>query len=140
MSRGVWVRIDGGGPEWALESMLLRLAINAAGLLLAAALVPGITIGDWQSFVAAIAIFGIVNMLLRPIAMLLSCCLIVFTFGFFVLVVNAILLAATAWTAGRLGLNFTVDGFWSAFFGALIISVVSVLASIFVRRPVRRVM
>jgi putative membrane protein len=138
MARGVFIRFDGGGPEWAIESMLARLAISAGGLLLASAAVPGITIGDWQSFVAGTAIFGIVNMLLRPLAMALSCCLIVATFGFFVLVVNAILLATTAWTAGQLGLDFRVDGFWSAFFGALIISIVSVTASVFVRRPAVR--
>jgi putative membrane protein len=138
MSRGIFIRFDGGSPGWGLESMLIRLVISAGGLLLASALVPGIHVGDWQALVAGTAIFGIVNMLLRPLAMALSCCLIVVTFGLFVLIVNAVLLAATAWTAGHLGLDFTVDGFWSAFFGALIISVFSVLASIFVRRPAVR--
>jgi putative membrane protein len=136
--RGAFIRIDGGGPDFSLETLLLRFAISALGLLVAAAVVPGLVIGDWQSLLAGAAIFGIVNMLLRPLAYFVSCCLIVATFGLFALVVNALLLALTAWTAGRLGLNFEVHGFWPAFFGALIISLVSLLASIFVRRRPRR--
>lgn len=133
MSRGVFIRIGGGGSQWSPQTLILRLIINATGLLLASALVPGIEIADWQALVAGSAIFAIVNMLVRPIAYLLSFCLIVATFGFFVLVVNAVLLATTAWAAGQLGLNFTVNGFWSAFFGALVISLVSLVASIVVR-------
>ena len=136
MSRGVFVRIDNGGSQWSPQMLVLRLMINASGLLLASALVPGIHVDDWQALVAGSAIFAIVNMLLRPIAYLLSFCLIVATFGFFVLIVNAALLATTAWAAGQLGLNFAVDGFWAAFFGALIISIVSLVASIAVR-PIR---
>ena len=74
-------------------------------------------------------------MLLKPLAMLVSCCVIVATFGLFVLVINTALLGATAWVAGQLSLEFTVDGFQSAFFGALIISLVSLFASIVIRRP-----
>lgn len=138
MSRGIFVRFDGPGPDWSIETLVLRLIINASGLFLASAIVPGIRIGDWQSLLAGSAIFAIVNMLLRPLAYFLSFCLIMVTFGFFALVVNALLLALTAWAAGQLDLNFTIDGFWSAFFGALIITLVSVLASIVVRRPVGR--
>ena len=117
--------------------MLFRMAVNAAGLFLASAAVPGIEIDDWQSLLAGTAIFAIVNALLRPLAYLLSCCLIVFTFGLFVIVVNAAMLGATAWTAGQLDLNFAVDGFWSAVGGSLIISAVSLVANI-VARPRRR--
>jgi putative membrane protein len=76
-------------------------------------------------------------MLLKPLAVLVSCCLIVVTFGLFVLVINTALLGATAWVAGQLDLDFTVEGFWSAFFGALIISLVSLFATVVVRRPRR---
>jgi putative membrane protein len=106
------------------------LAVNAAGLYLAAARVPGIEVGDWQSLVAGTAIFAIVNMLLRPVALFLSCCLVVATFGLFVVVVNAAMLGVTAWAAGGLGLNFRVDGLWSAIGGALVISAVSLLAQL----------
>ncbi len=117
-------------PEPTLSSLLMRFAVNGAGLFLAAALVPGIEIGDWQSLVAGTAIFAVVNMLLRPIALFLSCCLVVLTFGLFVLVVNALMLEASAWAAERLGLNFRVDSFWDALLGALVIAAVSVGAQL----------
>ena len=139
MSRGVFVRFEPPGNPWAFRTLLLRFVINLAGLFIASRVVSGIHIGDWQSLVAATAIFAIVNMLLRPLATFLSCCLIVATFGLFVLAINTALLAATAWVAGQLALDFTIDGPWSAFFGALVISTVSLLATILVRGSVRRV-
>ena len=125
-----------GGPRSSPRTLAFRLAVNAAGLLLASVLVSGIEIGDWQSLVAGTAIFAIVNALLRPLAYLVSFCLIVSTFGLFVLVINAAMLGATAWAAGQLDLNFRVDGFWSAVAGALVISAVSMVGSIMARpRP-----
>ena len=59
--------------------------------------------------------------------------------GLFVLIINTALLAATAWVAGQLDLAFSIDGFWSAFFSALIISIVSLVASTFVHGTVRRI-
>lgn len=126
-------RSGGGRPDWSPETMTYRLVVNAAGLFLASLVVSGIAIDDWQALVAGTAIFAIVNALLRPLAMLVSCCLVVFTFGLFVVVVNAAMLGATAWAAGQLGLNFTVDGFWSAVWGALVISAVSLLATVIAR-------
>ena len=129
--RGVFVYRQ--GPPTAPASpgaLLARLAVNASGLFLASVIVPGIEVGDWQSLVAGTAIFAIVNMLLRPVALFLSCCLVVGTFGLFVVVVNAAMLGVTAWAASRLGRNFHVDGFWSAVAGALVISVVSLVAQL----------
>jgi putative membrane protein len=112
--------------------MLLRAAVNAVGLWLAAEVVDGIEIGDWQSLVAGTAIFAIVNAVLRPLATFFSFCLVIVTFGLFVLVINAAMLGVTAWLAGQLGLNFTVDGFWSAVLGSIVISLVSFVATVFV--------
>lgn len=114
----------------SLGGYLIRFAINGAGLFLASEIVPGVEIGDWQSLLAGTAIFAIVNMLLRPVTLFLSCCLVVATFGLFVLVVNALMLELASWAAGRLGLAFHVDGFWAAFLGALVISSVSLLAQV----------
>jgi putative membrane protein len=125
--------VESEREPWALQALLFRFVINLAGLFLAAAIVPGIEIGDWQSLLAGTAIFAIVNILLRPLATFFAFCLIIFTFGLFVLVINTALLGATAWVAGQLDLAFTIDGFWSAFFGALIISIVSMIASMTVR-------
>ena len=67
-------------------------------------------------------------------AAFVSCFLIVVTFGLFLLVLNAAMLALAAWLAGGLGMNFRVDGFWAAVFGALVISIVSMAASLFAPR------
>lgn len=128
--RRVFVYRYGTPPEPSFGALLVRFGINAAGLFLAAELVPGIEIGDWQSLLAGTAIFAVVNMLLRPLALFLSCCLVVATFGLFVLVVNALMLEAAAWAAGRLGLNFRVESFWDALLGALVIACVSLLAQL----------
>lgn len=133
MSRGFFIRFGQPADDWAARTLLVRFAINLVGLLLASVIVPGVHIGDWQALVAGTAIFAIVNMLLRPLAALASCCLIVATFGLFLLVINGALLAASAWVAGRLGLDFTIDSFWSALFGALVISIVSMIATVSVR-------
>ncbi len=138
MSRRVFVfRTGPGQPDLSPQTLIFRLAVNATGLFLASAIVPGIEIGDWQALAAGTAIFAIVNVLLRPLAYLLSCCLIVLTFGLFVVVINAAMLGATAWAAGQLDLSFTVDGFWAAVQGALVISLVSFVATVLVR-PRRR--
>ena len=121
-----------------MGALLIRFAINATGLLLASVIVPGIEIGDWQSLLAGTAIFAIVNMLVRPVALVLTFCLVIVTFGLFVIVVNTAMLGATAWAAGQLDLNFTVDGFWSALFGALIISAFSFIATFVLKPPVVR--
>lgn len=137
--RGTYVRFEGGPQDWSLQAMLLRFVVNLAGLWLAAAIVPGIEIDDWQSLVAGTAIFAIVNTLLRPVLAALSCCLIILTFGLFVVVINAAMLGLTAWAAGQLELNFRVEDFWAAVFGALIISGVSLVAAMAIRPPrVRR--
>jgi len=81
-------RLGGGDPDWSSESMIRRLIVNATGLFLASVLVSGIEIDDWQALLAGTAIFAIVNALLRPVAMLVSCCLVIFTFGLFVVVIN----------------------------------------------------
>ncbi|MFN8639187.1 MAG: phage holin family protein [Dehalococcoidia bacterium] len=117
-------------PGPTAGGLLVRFALNAVGLFLASVLVPGVHVGDWQSLVAGTAIFAIVNMLLRPLAIFLSCCLVALSFGLFVLVVNALMLGVAAWAAARLGLDFRVDGFWAALFGALVISAVSLVGQL----------
>lgn len=127
--RYVEMRVDVGPEHWTPRTFLLRLLINASGLFVASRIVPGVQIADWQSLVAGTAIFAIANTLLRPVALFASCCLIVVTFGAFVLVVNAAMLALTAWVAGQLQLRMSVDGFWSALGGALVISLISFIAA-----------
>ena len=128
----VWAQPTAGSP-FSPTALLLRFIVNLAGLFLADLVVPGIVIDDMESLLLGAAIFAVVNILLKPIATFFTFCLIILTFGLFVLVINTMLLGATAWVAGQLGLAFTIEGFWSAFFGAMIISLVSLVASTAIR-------
>jgi len=79
-------------------------------------------------------ILGLVNAFVRPLLKLLTCPLILLTLGLFTLVVNALILMLSAWVANTVfQVGFYVDGFWPAFWGALIVSVVSVVLNVFVK-------
>lgn len=113
---------------------LMRVLVNAAALWAASQLVPGIAHeGGWMTLLLVALVFGVVNAVIRPILALLTCPLQILTLGLFTLVLNAILLWITGGLAQGLGLGFRVDGFWPAFVGGLVISVVSILLSAFVR-------
>ncbi len=110
---------------------LIRFLITAAALWLAVALVPGIMHdGSWLSLLGVALVFGLVNALIRPIIKLLTCPLIILTLGVFLLVLNALMLWLTATLSTALGLDFHVTGFWPAFWGALLISIVSAVGNI----------
>jgi putative membrane protein len=118
-----------------MRHLLLRLIINAIALFVATRLgIPGLHFeGDWITLVIVAFIFGLVNALLRPLLTVLTCPLIVLTLGLFTLVINAAMLALTGWIAAQLHLGFVVDGFWAAFLGALIVSMVSWVIALVVR-------
>ena len=112
---------------------LLRLVITAAALWAAVALVNGITFtGGWISLLCVALIFGLVNAVVRPLLKLLTCPLVLLTLGLFIFVINALMLWLTSALSVSLGLGFHVAGFASAFWGALVVTIVSVLLSIFV--------
>ena len=112
----------------------IRWAINAVALYVAVQIVPGITLGgDWTSLIWVALIFGLLNALLRPLLMLLTCPLIILTLGLFTILINTGLLLLTSTVGQSVGLDFTVDGFWPAVLGSLVISIVSVVLSIFLR-------
>ena len=113
--------------------IVLRVLINAAALWIAASFVPGIHAGGMGSILALALVFGVVNALVRPFLKLVSCPIILLTLGLFTLVLNALMLMLAAWLGRQLGIDFGVDGFWAAFLGALVVSIVSILLSIFVR-------
>ncbi len=118
----------GGG----LGSLLARLLVNAVALYVAAQVVPGVSFtrpNDWQTVVLVALIFGVVNALIRPLTLAVTCLINLVTLGLFTLVVNAGMLWLTSEAAVRLGLGFHVDGFVAALLGALVISVVSLVLS-----------
>ena len=113
---------------------LIRLIVNALALWVATRIVPGVTYaGEPLPFLGVALVFGVVNAFVGPVAKLFALPLILLTLGVFLLVVNGLLLWLTSAVAGTLGLGFHVSGFWAAFFGALVVSVVSALLSTLVR-------
>jgi putative membrane protein len=114
----------------------LRLLINAAALWVATRLVPGVTFtGDWLPFLGVALVFGVVNTFVGPVAKILAIPLIILTLGIFLLVVNGLMLWLTSSLSSALGLGFHVSGFWAAFFGALVVSIVSTLLTMMVEAP-----
>lgn len=112
-----------------MKHFLLRWLINAVALYAAVALVPGIVAQseNWFSFLWLALIFGLLNALLRPLLKLLTCPLILLTLGLFTLVINTFLFWLSGLIGTRFGVGFTVDGFWPAFWGGLVVSLVSVV-------------
>jgi putative membrane protein len=117
-----------------MGNLLIRWLINALALGVAAMLLPGIRVdGGWQVLAVAALIFGLVNALIRPLVAVLTCPLIIVTLGLFTLVINAVMLLLASWLANQVGVGFTVDGFWTALLGGLIISLVSAALSLLLR-------
>ncbi len=81
----------------------------------------------WDAYCLVAAVFGIVNSTLRPLLTVLTCPLIVLTLGLFTLVINALMLLVTGSLSASWNLGFTVTGFWAAFFGGLVVGLVSML-------------
>lgn len=112
---------------------LIRLAVTAAALWAAVYFVPGIDYdGSWPGLLVVALVFGLVNAVIRPILVALTCPLVLLTLGLFVLVLNGLMLWLTAVFSGALGLDFRVVGFWPAVVGALVVAVVSAVLNLVV--------
>ena len=105
-----------------MKEFLKRWAITTVAVLVAEFVVPGIRYDNWVGLVVATLVLGLLNASLRPLLMLLSLPLVIVTLGLFILFINACLL----YLVGQMK-HFHVDTFGAAFWGALIISVVSVI-------------
>lgn len=109
-----------------MQNLIIRIFVNAVALWVAARLVGGIDlVGEFWPVILVAAVFGLVNALIKPLALLLSLPFLILTLGLFTIVVNALMLMLTAALLDAL----TVDGFWPAVLGALLISLVSFLFS-----------
>src|SRR5262249_4509630 len=112
------------------------LLVNAAALWIATQIVPGVTYtGDLLPLFVVAFVFGIVNATLRPALKILTFPIILLTLGIFALVVNGLMLWLTSAVAGAIGIGFHVRGFFSAFVGALVVSIVSTILSLVVGDP-----
>jgi putative membrane protein len=117
-----------------VRRILLRLLVNAIALWVAVELVPGIYAENPLTILIVALIFGVINAVIRPIIAFFTCPMILVTLGLFIFVINALMLWFTAWVAGRLDLGFGIEGgFWPAFWGALVISLVSFVISMLIK-------
>ncbi|MFE2282686.1 phage holin family protein [Streptomyces sp. NPDC059443] len=115
-----------------MTNFVVKTVANAAALAVAIWLLTGITLDDGSSMgrrtltlILVALIFGVVNIIVKPVVKLFSLPLFILTLGLFTLVVNALMLMLTSWLAKQFDLSFHVDNFWTAVVGALIISIVS---------------
>ena len=117
-----------------MTKFLVRWAINAIALYVAVLIVPGIELnGEWTSILWLALVMGLLNALVRPLLKFLTCPLIILTLGLFTIIINTGMLLLTSRVGQAFGLGLTVDGFWTALLGSLVISFVSVVMSIILR-------
>ncbi len=127
-----------------MGGLVIRLVATAAALFVAIAVVDGVDLVGTEGraitdpaavlrLLVVAAIFGAVNAVVKPILKLSTCLINMLTLGLFTFVINAFLLWLTSYIAGRLNLGFIVTGPIPALLGSVIVSVVSIVLSIFVR-------
>jgi putative membrane protein len=122
-----------GGRIDGMKNLIIRLLANAVALAVASWIVGGITLQGATTgkrvltLLVVAAIFGVVNAIVKPVVKVLSFPLLILTLGLLTFVINAAMLLLTSWITGKLDVQFHVDGFWSALFGALIISIVDMI-------------
>ncbi|MEN3534579.1 phage holin family protein [Microbispora sp. ZYX-F-249] len=111
--------------------VILKIIVVAAALWASTKLVDGITVSAGSTarqigtLLAVALIFGLVNAVIKPVIKTIGCAFYVLTLGLFALVVNAALLLFTSWLAEQFDLPFHVDGFMAAFWGAIVVGVIS---------------
>jgi len=118
-----------------MSKFLIRWFITSCAVAIAAQVVPGIHYDGYMNLIVAALVLGILNAVARPVMIILSLPAVVLSFGLFILFINAVLLYFT----GYLMKGFHVETFWAAFWGALIISIVSFILNAFAKTSNSRV-
>ena len=108
---------------------LIRLIVNAVALVIVAYFLPGVSVSGPVGALIAAFVLGIVNAILRPILIILTLPIQIVTLGLFTLIINGLLF----YWVGHWGIGLVVDGFWPAFWGAIILGIVSFLLSSLLR-------
>jgi putative membrane protein len=111
-----------------MKGFFFRLVITGLGLWVAETIVPGVQIDGWGNLVVAALLLGFVNAVIRPIILILTLPLTVFTLGLFILVVNGISVALVAWLMP----GFTLSGLWAAILASIVVGLTGWFASAFV--------
>ena len=115
-----------------MRPLIVRWLINTLALYVAVQVVDGVEYtGPALGLLAVAALFGMVNATLRPLLALLTCPLVLLTLGLFLFFINGALLLFTSWLSGLFNLGFHVRDFGSAFWAGLLISLVSLILSLF---------
>jgi len=115
------------------RNLFIVWLINALALLALPYLVPSVQVDSITTALVAAALLGLVNTLIRPLVVLLTLPATVLTLGLFIFVINGLLF----WFVASFVKGFSVEGFWSAFFGAIVYALVSWAASALVFGPPR---
>jgi putative membrane protein len=108
-----------------MQGILIRTLISMLGLYLASRLLPGVWIEGTGNFILAAFLLGLVNAIVRPLVFIMTLPLTIVTLGLFIFILNAGMFGLVAAMLD----NFQVAGFWSALFGAIIVSITSTVAS-----------
>ncbi|MDR2426770.1 MAG: phage holin family protein [Endomicrobium sp.] len=103
--------------------MLVRFIISVAALLMSVNIIPGINIPSWKILIVTVILISLLNAVLKPILVLLTLPVNVLTLGLFIFFINAFIF----YLASEIIKDFRIDGFWDAFFGALIFTMVNAL-------------
>ncbi|MEU4543961.1 phage holin family protein [Nonomuraea dietziae] len=116
---------------------IIKILVVAASLWVAIQFVDGVeittrtgTANYWGTLLVVALIFGVINAVIKPIIETIGCAFYVLTLGLFALVVNAGLMLLTSWISAQIDVPFHVSGFWAAFWGALVVSIVSWVLSL----------
>ena len=108
-----------------MQGIILRTLITMLGLFIASQLLSGVHIAGWGTFILAALLLGVANAIVRPLLFLLTLPITIITLGLFLFVLNAAMFGLVAALLDK----FAVAGFWSAVFGAVIVSITSTVAS-----------
>ena len=118
-------KVSGEEPMFLMKWLVMTVAVLAASYV-----VPGIEVTGFGVALIAALLLGLVNIFIRPLLVILTLPATIMTLGFFLLIINALLLTFVAWLVS----GFAVAGFWSALIGSIFISIVSTLTSSLLKR------
>ena len=113
-----------------MDKYFIKWLVNTIAIMLAIKFVPGIVYaGQWWGILVVGLIFGLINTFIRPFIKLFALPLLIISLGLFTFIINAMMLSLTSWLSGKFQLGFHVEGFRAAFWGALLISLASLVLS-----------
>jgi len=113
-----------------MRGLLIKWIINSLAILIVTYIVKGIEVASPVTAIVAAFVLGIINAFLRPLIILITLPITIFTFGLFTFFINGFLF----YTVSKVVKGFVVTGFWPAFFGALLFSAISFLLSLLISK------